>query len=329
MRKVIILCLFMLSLTGCFKNEINSSIYISSIGFEIKEDKIVCYFLSNPLNNISRNTSGSEDSDSEFIKIEANSIDGAFKEAEKTLLLPLNYRHIKSIIFNKDVFNTKYIEEFFRFMRSGVYVTYNYYVFATEDKIEDILKFKNPEQLSHQNSILSSPNLIEFEKYGLKQMHFLDFANAYFEKGRYLHIPLISVKKVWNKNDTLEVSGYLASQNELNVFKNEDYLGITYLKDQEMIIFYTEEASYRIIGYKVSFKVIDNIYTIVIKYDDLYIFGNGTKDELNLKLRNEIKKYLDDYIAKYNNLYLISEYNYLNKKALDVLLYDIKVINKK
>lgn len=329
MRKFSILILFVLSLTGCFKNEINSTIYISSIGFEVKEDKIVCYFLSNPLNNISRNASGSEDSDSEFIKIEADSIDSAFKEAEKTLLLPLNYRHVKSVIFSKDVFETKYIDEFFRFMRSGVYVTYNYYIFATEDKMEDILEFKNPEQLSYQHSILSSPNLIEFDKYGLEQMHFLDFANDYYEEGRYLHIPLISVKKVWNKNSTLEVSGYLAFQGSLNVFKNEEYLGIIYLKKQEMIIYYTEEASYRIIGYKVSFEVIENIYTIVINYDDLYIFGSGNEEDLNLRLTSEIKKYLDDYIAKYNNLYLISEYNYLNKKALNVLIYDIKVANKK
>ena len=50
MRKIFILILlfFTLALSSCNTN-INSSIYISSIGFEIKDDKLVTYFLSNPL----------------------------------------------------------------------------------------------------------------------------------------------------------------------------------------------------------------------------------------------------------------------------------------
>lgn len=328
MSRILLLVLLLANLGGCFKSEINSSVYISSIGFEIKDEKIACYFLSNPLNNISRNNNES-DNGAQFIKVEAKSIDEGFKEAEKSLLLPLNFRHIKSIVFHKDVLESKYIEEFFQFMRSGVYVTYNYYVFATEDKIEEIIKFKNPEQISYQHSILSSPNLIEFEKYGLEQMHFLDFANDYYETGRYLHIPLISAKKVWNKNSTLEVSGYIACGKEVMTFKNEDYLGMTYLKDQQMIVFYTPNAAYRIIGYKVSFKEISNVFTILSNYEDVYIFGDGNKTLLNEELEKEIKKYLDDYITKYDGLYLINEYNYLNKKALDVLSYDLKIKNLK
>lgn len=329
MKKILISVLFCLSLCGCFKNEINSSIYISSIGFEVKDDKVVCYFLSNPLNDISRKDGGGEEKETEYIKIEANSIDEAFKRAEKTLLLPLNYRHVKSVIFHKDFFVSNYVEEFFRFMRSGVKVTYNYYVFATKDKIDEVLEFKNPEQLSYQHSILSSPNLIEFDKYGLEQMHFLDFANDYFEEKRYLHIPLISVNSDWNKNKTLEISGYLAFKNELNIFENKDYLGMIYLKDQEMTVLNSTDAAYRILGYKVSFKEVEGVFTILAKYEDVYIFGSGSREELNIQLFNEIKKYLDDYIAKYNDLYLITEYNYLNKKALNVLSYDIKIENIK
>ena len=37
---ILILILLVLNLSGCFKNEINSSIYISMVGFEIKDDKI-------------------------------------------------------------------------------------------------------------------------------------------------------------------------------------------------------------------------------------------------------------------------------------------------
>lgn len=323
MKKILILLLLVFNLSGCFKNEINSSVYISSIGFEVEEGKIKCYFLSNPLNNISRNSSG--EGESEYIKIEASSVEEGFKNAEKSLLLPPNYRHIKSVIFHKSFFESKFLEQFLKFMRSGLYVTYNYYVFATMDKIEDVLKFKNPDQISYQHSILSSPNLIEFEKYGLEQMHFLDFANDYYEKQRYLHVPLISAKEVWNKNVTLEVSGFLAYENQISSFKIEDYPGMAFLKNQEIIYLYTKDATYRILGYKVHNKDENGKFTIYVSYEDVYIFGEGNIDTLEREINKEIKKYLDDYIAKYNGLYLIKEYNYLNKKALNMLFYDINI----
>ena len=309
------------------KNEINSTIYISSIGFEMNEEKLVCYFLSNPLNNISRKEN--EEKKNEFVKVEVTSIDEGFKKAEKSLLLPLNFRHIKSVVFNESVLKTKHLEEFFMFMRSGLYVTYNYYVFATLDDIEDVFGFNNPHQISYQHSILSSPNLIEFQKYGLEQMHFLDFANDFYEKERYFHIPLIKVSEVWNEKKVLEIDGYIAYGKNISVFRNEEYLGMIYLKNQKINFYYTKEATYRIIGYKVTFKEIDGRFTILAKYSDVYIFGDGSKSDLNEKISLEIKKYLDDYISKQEGLYLIKEYNYLNKKALNVLLYDIRIKNIK
>ena len=327
MTKIFIVILLMINLTGCFKNEINSTIYISSIGFEMNEEKLVCYFLSNPLNNISRKEN--EEKKNEFVKVEVTSIDEGFKKAEKSLLLPLNFRHIKSVVFNESVLKTKHLEEFFMFMRSGLYVTYNYYVFATLDDIEDVFGFNNPHQISYQHSILSSPNLIEFQKYGLEQMHFLDFANDFYEKERYFHIPLIKVSEVWNEKKVLEIDGYIAYGKNISVFRNEEYLGMIYLKNQKINFYYTKEATYRIIGYKVTFKEIDGRFTILAKYSDVYIFGDGSKSDLNEKISLEIKKYLDDYISKQEGLYLIKEYNYLNKKALNVLLYDIRIKNIK
>ena len=169
MRKIylIILSFFVVSLSGCFSNNINSSIYISSIGFEVNEGKIKAYFLSNPLTNISRGSDGnSNGNESEYVSVETDSIYEAFLKAEQSMLSPLNYRHVKTVIFHKDVFATKYIRDFFEFMRSVMYVTYNYYVFATEDKIEEIYSFQNPEQISYQYSVLSSPNLLKFHEYG-------------------------------------------------------------------------------------------------------------------------------------------------------------------
>ena len=39
-------------------------------------------------------------------------------------------------------------------------------------------KFKNPEQISYQYSILSSPDLLNYSELGIEKLHFLDFANT-------------------------------------------------------------------------------------------------------------------------------------------------------
>ena len=314
-------------LSGCFNTNINSSIYISSIGFEASEGKLVTYFLSNPLTNISRSENGS-DQKSEFIKVETKSVYEAFLIAEQTLLSPLNYKHIKTVIFREEMFKTGFVDEFFAFMKSVLNVSYNYYVFASKDKIEDIYSFKNPEQISYQYSVLSSPNLLKFHEYGTEKMHFLDFVNDYYEKGRYLHVPLIKVNKSWNENTTIEVNGFISVSKTTFIYENSQYPGMLFLYNSDLVLYETEDTMYRIVNYKVNMKEKKGVLTLVISYDDLYIFGIGDEKLLQDKLILDVKFFLDSYIQNENELYLVSEYNYLNKKALDVLDYDVIIAAK-
>ena len=235
MRKIyiLILILLILPLYGCNQN-INSNIYISSIGFEVKDDKLVTYFLSNPLTNISRGAGKEEKDKTEYIKVETTSVYDAFIEAEKSLLFPLNYRHIKSVIFHKDVFKTSYINDFLDFMKSVKFVSFNYYVFSTRNKLEELYEFSTPEQISYQYSVLSSPDLLDFHQYGTEKIHFLDFANNYYVDERYLHIPLLSVNKTWKDKTTIEVEGFLNAKRS-DEFLSNDYLGMLYLYDNESL----------------------------------------------------------------------------------------------
>ena len=114
MKRLIILIILLLSLSGCFKNNINSSVYISSIGFEVKDDKLVAYFLSNPLTDISRKSEENK-KEAQYLKVEGNSCYEVFNEAKQSLLIPLNFLHVKTIIFSKDCFETEYIEDFLNY----------------------------------------------------------------------------------------------------------------------------------------------------------------------------------------------------------------------
>lgn len=329
MKKILIvlnifLCYF---LFGC-NTSVNSSIYISSMGFEVIDGQLVTYFLSNPLADISRNKD-EKDNNNQYVKVESKSIFEAFRDAEKSLLSPLNFRHIKTAILSKEFIESKYLEEFLIYLKSVRIISYNFYVFSTISKIEDIYKFSNPEQISYQYSLLSSPDLLDYRSYGVEKVHFLDFANDYYNKNRYLHIPLIVTNKNWLDKITLQVDGYLCLNDNVNLYQTTVYEGMLYLYSHNSILFHDDEDVYRISNYKIEKTYQDNTFNLRIQYDDLIIFGNGSRKEFEEKLVLKIKKYLDDYIQNQNGLYLIEFYNYLNKESLNVYNYEIKFVHNK
>ena len=326
MRKIFLFALFIftLCLSGC-NTTINSSVYISSIGFEVKDDKLVSYFLSNPLTDISRSSEDNEN-EAQYIKLETNSVYEAFLEAKQSLLAHLNFLHIKTVIFSEECFSSKYILDFLNYIKSVRSISYNFYVFATISKIEDIYKFKNPEQISYQYSILSSPDLLNYHDFGIEKLHFLDFSNDYFNENRYLHIPLILINDSWGKNITLEVDGFLCYGTPITLYRNSKYTGMLYLYDKKSILFYDEDDVYRITDYRVKKYIRNNRFVFSISYEEVTIFGEGSIEKFENKLLMEIKKYLDSYITNQDGLYLIEFYNYLNTKNIDVYNYDIEIL---
>ena len=328
MRKFIVLILVFISfiLTGC-NTSINSSVYISSIGFEIEEGKLVAYFLANPLNDITRN-SEEKSKDAQYIKVSANSCYEAFNEAKQTLLIPLNFLHVKTVIFSEECFNTKYIEDFLTYIKSVRFISYNFYVFSTISKLEDIYKFKNPQQISYQYSVLSSPDLLNYSEFGTEKLHFLDFANDHYNPRRYLHIPLLVINDLWNDSTTIEVDGFLCYDLKPTLYRNSEFRGMLYLYDRNSILFHDDNDVYRITNYRVGKYKRNNKFVFSVSYEEVTVFGDGSKEKFEIKLVEEIKKYLDSYISNQSGLYLIEFYNYLNTEMLDVYNYEIEILHK-
>ena len=328
MRKLLILIVIslMFLVSGC-NTSINSSVYISSIGFDVKDDKLVAYFLSNPLTDISR-SSEDKKTEAQYIQVETSSVYEAFMMAEESLLLPLNFLHVKTVIFTEECLNSKYVLDFLVFIKSVRFISYNFYVFSTMSKIEEIYKFKNPEQVSFQYSLISSPDLLDYKEYGIEKLHFLDFANDYYNKNRYLHIPLVNVNEVWNENVTLKVEGFICLDSKTSVYMNSIFKGMLYLYDRNSLLFYDGINVYRITNYRVNNYEKNGKFVFSILYEDVSVFGDGSKKEFEEKLVLEIKKYLDAYASNQNGLYLIEFYNYLNTKNLDVFNYEIEILHK-
>ncbi len=328
MRKIYLFAMVLLCglLCSCNTN-INASVYISSIGFEIKDDKLVSYFLSNPLTDISRNSEDKEKK-AQYVKIKADSVYEAFNEAKQSLLSPLNFLHVKTVIFSEECFNSKYIVDFLSFIKSVRFISYNFYVFATISEIEEIYKFKNPEQISYQYSILSSPDLLKYKDFGIEKLHFLDFANDYYEKGRYLHVPLILINDAWGDNITIEVDGFLCYGSPVTLYRNSEFKGMLYLYDKNSLLFHDGNDIYRITNYRVNKYKKNNKFVFSISYENITVFGDGTRDKFEEKLVLEIKKYLDFYTTNQNGLYLIVFYNYLNTESLNIYEYEVEILHK-
>ena len=326
-KTVILIALFLtFGLFGC-NTAVNSSVYVSSIGFDIEGDKLVAYFLSNPLTDITRN-SETEKKDAQFVMVEVNSVYDAFIEAEQSLLIPLNYLHVKTVIFSEKFLNSHYVEEFLVFVKSVRFISYNFYVFSTSGKIDEIFQFKNPEQISYQYSLLSSPDLFNYKEHGTEKLHFLDFANDYLNENRYLHIPYLVVNELWNKNKTLEVSGYICLEDNTTKYLNSEFKGMLYLYNFNSVLFHDGADIYRITNYRIDYYVKNNVFCVLIIYEDVTVFGGGNRSVFEEKLSLEIKKYLDYYISKQDGLYLVEFYNYLNKTNLNVFNYELEIIHK-
>ena len=320
---VIFICFF---LSSC-NTSVNSSVYISSIGFEIEEGKLVAYFLANPLTDISR-SSEDKSKEAHYIKAKGESSYEVFNEAKQSLLIPLNFLHIKTVIFSEECFSSRYIEDFLNYIKSVRSISYNFYVFSTISKIEDIYKFKNPEQISYQYSILSSPDLLNYSDFGIEKLHFLDFANNYYNPRRYLHIPLLVVNELWNDNKTIEVDGFLCYDLKPTLYQNSEFTGMLFLYDKNTILFHDEDDVYRITNYRVNKYKRNDVFVFSISYENITVFGDGSKEKFENKLKLEIKKYLDAYTLNQNGLYLIKFYNYLNTDTLDVYNFDIEILHK-
>lgn len=326
MKKIIIIINFFLVvfLSSC-NTSINSSVYISSIGFEIEDDKLIAYFLSNPLADISRNKDGN-DKKPQYVKVEVTNIFEAFDEAERSLLSPLNFRHVKTMILSKEFLESKYLEELLIFLRTTRIISYNFYVFSTTSKIEELYKLSNPEQISYQYSILSSPDLLDYKLFGVEKLHFLDFANDYYNKNRYLHIPTLVVNKDWVDKITVEVDGFICIDNWVGVYPTSIFKGMIFLYNHDAILYDDGENVYSITNYKIKKAYQNDIFTLQIYYDELLYF-DGSKKEFEDNLSSDIKKYLDSYIENQNGLYIIKFYNYLNSKKLNVYNYELKFIH--
>lgn len=316
MKKIIILILLICSLSAC-NSQTNSDIYISSVGIDVNENGLVVYFIANMQRDLSRNETSTKEI--EYLKIESNNIVDAFKKAKDSYIKKINFSHIKTLLLSKKFLESEFLESFLEYMKIGRDLSFNLYVYATDSNFDDVYKTKNPDGISFQYSYFLSPEEVNYKSFGLKRLHFLDFANNYYNKNRYLHIPYLVIDNSWNNTSTLKLGGYYAFSNKVNVYDLDKYPAIRFLTSQKQLTFYYQNELFSIYDYVVKKDVINGVYSFVIDYSKVI----GEKVIAFKYIKEKIIEYLDSYIISEGSLFYIDFYNYTNKKALNALRYEI------
>ena len=324
MRKIILFLTLIISfsLMSC-DEKLNTSLYISSIGLEMKEDSLMMYFLCNPLTDITR----TDDSElkTDYFKIEANSISEGISKVKETIPFEINFMHLQTVIFHKSFVEAKKLSMFLNFMRDSRIITYNFYCFITEESIEDIYDYESPDTISFQHSLLASPSTVDYFDFGVEGVHFLNLANNFYDTNRYLHLPIISIKKTLNDKSVLTIAGLATIIDKVHLYLIEEYEAMHYLYEHDFIFYEEQGKTYELRNYRFYFDLIDNKFTFIVRFTPI-LATEKEKNALKASLETELRRFFDAYIENESGLYFIKNYNYLNKKALDAQNYQIIIL---
>lgn len=312
-----IMILFILFLSGCSVQRITEVLFIASIGIEESEEGYCGYFYLPNSEDIGKANYGGSGS-GEFAKFEGKNLSEIFGDSQSSTELTLNLRHSSSLVLNKNLLKKEFIEELISFIKYSTYLDLNFYIFITEDKLEDIYSFQNPNKESVLNSILVSTFDSPSIYLSAAPVHFLEFCRDFYEN-KCIKLPYLKVEKIWNIQEE-EVNSYHCSD---MVLYKEDIIKIIeedirayYMKKNSHFYDIVNENNFYIEDYDIKIKYKKEIVIdISCKYTPLN--DNKIESEAIAELiNNRVYSYLDEFkdldplnIEYYNNVYM-NNYSY-------------------
>lgn len=323
MKKLLLVLLGVLFLSGCKYNSIASSIYVASMHFahdgeQYKANFYVINSLSIGLNDTSESDTGS------LATIESESMADVFAKLDLSTALDVNLMHVGTIILDTSILKKEYIKELLMTIRNNPKISYNSYIFVSEDKAEEIYKIKNPGGESDLYSIINSPLDRRYLYLMCEPISFLAFASDFLNE-KCIQIPVFSLEDSW---DTDGVNYYVDSvclyDGEKNqLLSRDDYPGFQFLFNHLGLLAGDENLSYYMKQFKARVKYKEKLIVSVFFYYDTYY--SKVTDE-----RSYIIEYIEEEFAKLKELDMdYMNINYINKLkkknyTIDDLVISIK-----
>lgn len=327
MKKIIVVVLSLLTvlIVGSIF-EISKIVYISSIHFSAQDELSATFFSPSPF---AVGKAQSDDSSSTYITVKGESIEDVFNSVEHSLEVEINYRHIVSVIFDESFIEEKYITSFNKFIYTNRRMDFNFYIFSSNEKPDDLFSFKNPDNISSYHSILNvnSKSLYLFQY--IKPLHYINFLKASSSLDNTIKIPYLSIGHDYQANDKeakyIYLNGILFHSKKNELVTKEDAPNLLFLNEFNYGRYYLED--YNIVIQEISNKIkVSNKCVIKVK-----IYYEATtpidEDRLSEKLLEKIDinyQYLIDKGIDYFNIADINK-KYKKNYNLNDVVFDVCV----
>lgn len=317
MKKFIIIILFILSCSSCkAANRIYYDMYIASIGLEKADEGYNGYFYLPSSVDVGQTDKSSDSEASEVAKVWGETLVDVFSNLDLSTALKMNLEHISSIVLNESMMTDDELLKLIEYVKNSNHLDYNFYLFVTNDKMEDLYSLENPNNESVILSLLCDP-IANTKIYSMiEPPHFLNFCRDFYNDKTF-GIPVISAEAIWNdKDDSVYSSGVCYYNRSLNSYKSYSDLNFRFLKKHEKLDYSDENISVVLKDYNVKLKYNDYVeIKVSSKYEILY----SNIDNANVYLTNLISDRLDKLIDKNEEIdFLNLKYNQAEEKRYSI-----------
>lgn len=292
------ICLFLL--VGCHGYDISKILFIASVGIEKKADETYQCFFYLPLSSDIGKTDTSENKGKgQFAKTSGKTIPELFHNIQAATSLNINFRHVSSIVLNKELLTKEFLVELCDFIKFSLDMDFNCYMFATEEKMDELYDFENPNQESVLNSLLVSSNDASDLFLVAPPIHFLKFACDFYEE-RSIILPLLVLEEMWTieskpvKNFHAQSAIYYYQGQTKKVEKNQS--SPYFSKATSFIDKMDDGLSIHFTHYKMKLDFKEKLQIRVeFSYRIMSSDLQATLEEINQFIEKRIKDYIQEF----------------------------------
>ena len=159
-------------------------------GVEKEEDTYIGYFYLPLSSDVGKTENKENQGIGQYAKVEGKTLAEVFENIQFSTELEVNLRHASSMVIHKDLMNDDFLNELIAFVKKDAGIDYNFYLFVTEDKMEDIFQFENPNKESVIYSVLVSTLDSPSIYMAANPIHFVKFAREFYSN-RCISFPLL------------------------------------------------------------------------------------------------------------------------------------------
>ncbi len=267
MKKIIILIIFSLILTGCYNyNEIEKTAIIDAISIDYNDNFAVTF-------EIIKNT------DADNLKLEANYVSGsgdnivaAFSNAEKKIDTNPFFSHLELIIVNEAIIKNHF-NEITNFILRNPKINNNIKLVAVKNSAKEVLTIKKDDAIT--SNLINQLIKNNYNNAHIKNTNFDRIVDKMLSYGVDSPISLITV----NNDNTYQFDGMIIINHD-ETFSNDDVLLFNILDNNcNNILFSNKTSALRINKCQTTIDFKNNIINVKLKSELSNVVNNKVNKE--------------------------------------------------